>query len=249
MGKPGKLRLDLEGPIRSRWNRKAARRFRKNFQRSGLYPSWPKADVETAFLRHIETIRSHYRLQEGKIAQYDMDERSERVAKRKRVITVRNNPSRILPFNPPKLQLTEHRRAVCESNKDMTKFKKYIEILHHGGGMSEDEPDWRSTSGKVPSHYFVIRPVWRSGAVTDWLRVMDHVYLARRFNPDGRVTRGRWTRNRKPSNKVDLAATPIKGLPINFYDEEWLKSLNPKERRSLKMQDPLDLTHTEEVMR
>lgn len=138
---------------------------------------------------------------------------------------------------------------VCDSYKDMAKFKKYIDILDRGGGMSEDEPDWRSTSTKVPNEYFVIRPVWRSEAVTDWLRVMDHVYYARRFTPDGRVTRGRWMRNRKPSSKVDLTATPIKGLPINFYDKGWLKSLPSKKWRSLKMKEAINLTHTEEIMR
>lgn len=164
------------------------------------------------------------------------------------MITVRNISFRIPVFDPP-LKLAEHRRVVCESNKDMTRFKEYIDVLDHGGGMSEDEPDWRSASGKkIPSDYFVIRPMWRSEAITNWLRVMDHVYLARRFTPDGRVTRGRWVRNRKPSSKVNLAATPINGLPINFYDEEWLKSLPPKKKRSLKMKEPIDLTHTKEVM-
>ena len=137
---------------------------------------------------------------------------------------------------------------MCKSNKDLARFEEYIDILDHGGGMSEDEPDWRSTSGKIPNDYFVIRPAWRSGAVTDWLRVMDHVSLARRFTPDGRVTRGKWMRNRKPSNKMDPTATPIKGLPINFYDKEWLKSLPPKKKRSLKMKEAIDLTHTKEIM-
>lgn len=248
-GEPGELRLDLEGPIRSPWNKKAARRFRKHFQRSGLYPSWPDAGIEAAFLRHTETIRSHYRQQMGKLTQRDINERSDRVSKRRRVVTVRNDFFHFLMLDPIAPQLTNHRRAMCESHKDMARFKEYIDILDNGGGMSEDEPDWRSTSGKLPSDYCIVRPIWRSKAVTDWLRVIDHIYLASRFSTDGRVTRGKWMRNRKPSNKIDSAATPVKGLPINFYDEDWLESLGRKERNSLKMKEPVDLTHTKDVMR
>lgn len=147
-------------------------------------------------------------------------------------------------------QLTGHRRAVCESTEDMAKFRKYIDILDRGGGMSEDEPDRRSAARKIPSDYLVIRPAWRSEEVTEWLRVMDRVYVATRFTADGRATRGKWMRNRIPSNKVDTAATPVKGLPVNFYDEQWLKSLHPKKRKSLKiLEEKVELTHTEEIMR
>jgi hypothetical protein len=131
----------------------------------------------------------------------------------------------------------------------MKRFKQYVDILDHGGGMSEDEPGWRSASRKKPRDYFVVRPVWRSQEVTNWLRVMDHVYLAQRFTPDGRVTRGSWVRDRKPSNKVDHTAAPIKGLPANFYDKAWLRSLPNRDKRRLKMGEAIDLTHTEEMIR
>lgn len=148
------------------------------------------------------------------------------------------------------LQLIEHRRTVCESHKDMEIFKEYVDILADGGGMSEDEPDPRSVA--LPSttrKYFIIRPAWRSQQVTDWLRVMDNVYLDHRFAADGRATRGKWTRNRVRSNKVDQTAEAIKGLPGNFYDEAWLASLSPKKKRRLRIQEEIDLTHTEEMMR
>jgi len=162
---------------------------------------------------------------------------------------VRNALTRADPLTYLKPQLTRHRRVVCESHKDMERFKKYIDILDHGGGMSEDEPDWRSTGGKTSRDYFVVRPVWRSQEVTNWLRVMDYVYLARRFTADGRVTRGSWIRNRKPSSKVDHTTAPIKGLPINFYDEEWVGSLPPREKRRLKIRKAINLTHTKEMIR
>ena len=131
----------------------------------------------------------------------------------------------------------------------MRRFEKYIDVLDHGGGMSEDEPDWRSASGKIPYGYFVVCPAWRSGEVTSWLQVIDNVYLAQRFTTDGRVTPGNWVRNRIRSTRVDRAAVPIKGLPANFYDKEWLRSLPPRKRRALGVIEAVDLTHTKEILR
>jgi len=84
----GRLRLDLEGPVRSPWNVKASRCFRKNFNKSRLYRQWPKRLVEEAFLRHIETIRTHYRQQTGRISADAAMERQIRSARRGRVKTV-----------------------------------------------------------------------------------------------------------------------------------------------------------------
>ena len=131
----------------------------------------------------------------------------------------------------------------------MARFEKYIEILDRGGGMSEDEPDWRSASGKIANSYIVVRPAWRSEEITSWLQVIDNVYLARRFTADGRVTPGNWIRNRVRSGRVDRTAVPIKGLPVNFYDKEWLMSLPPKKRRALRVGEASDLTHTKEMIR
>lgn len=245
----GKLRLDLEGPIRSQWNLKAARRFRKHFQQSGIYPTWPDADIEGTFLRHTETIRSHYQQQTGEISRRGIYERNDKSARRRRVITVSNNSVRFLVFNLPKLQLTNRRRAVCESTEGMAKFKGYIDTLDRGGGMSEDEPDRRTASRKTSNDYLIIRPAWRSEEVTKWLRVMDLVCVATPFTSDGRVTRGKWMRNRIPSNKVDSTAKPVKGLPVNFYDGEWLKSLDPKKKALKILEEKAESTHTEEIVR
>jgi len=84
----GRLRLDLEGPIRSPWNVRASRCFRKNFNKSQLYRRWPNKLVEEAFLRHIETIRTHYHQQTGRISADAATERQIRSARRSRVRTV-----------------------------------------------------------------------------------------------------------------------------------------------------------------
>lgn len=133
----------------------------------------------------------------------------------------------------------------------MGRFREYVDILAEGGGMSDDEPDPRSTTArtKESGKYFVIRPAWRSLEVTNWLRVMDRIYLYHRFAADGRATRGKWTQNRVQSNKVDRAGQAIKGLPANFYDKDWLASLSPKKKRRLNIKGAINLTHTEEMLR
>ena len=132
----------------------------------------------------------------------------------------------------------------------MEKFKKYVDLLAEGGGMSDDEKDRGSRpSPSSAEKYFILRPVWRSKEVSQWLTVMDLVHLDRRFAADGRATRGNWVRHRVPSNKVDQTAAPIPMLPSNFYDTDWLNSQTVKEKKRLKMQPGIDLTHTDDMLK
>ena len=84
----GQLRLDLDGPVRSPWNVRAARCFRKSFNKSQLYHEWQNSLVEEAFLRHIETIRTNYCKQIGRVPASITLERQIRSARRSRVKTV-----------------------------------------------------------------------------------------------------------------------------------------------------------------
>lgn len=119
--------------------------------------------------------------------------------------------------------------------------------LADDGGMSGDESD-RSTKQK-DKKYFVVRPIWRSQEVTEWLRVMDLVYISSRFAADGRATKGNWVRNRIQSTRVDRDSKPIPGLPHNFYDQTWLEAQTRREKKALKMREAIDLGHSEEIIR
>ena len=92
IGGPNKLseqlRLDLEGPVRSPWNVKAPRCFRESFNRSEMYHKWPDNVIAEAFLRHIETIQTHYRQQTGRISMEETMDRRIRSARRSREKTV-----------------------------------------------------------------------------------------------------------------------------------------------------------------
>ena len=113
--------------------------------------------------------------------------------------------------------------------------------------MSGDECD--RNAKETNKKYFIVRPIWRSQEVTEWLHVMDLVYVSSRFAADGRPTKGRWVRNRVRSPMVDRESKPIPGLPYNFYDQTWLKSLSPKEKRTLRVHEAVDLNHSEEIIR
>lgn len=84
----GRLRLDLDGSVRSPWNLRASRCFRKSFNKSQLYYQWPNDLVEEAFLRHIETIRTNYCKQIGRVPASATLERQIRSARQSRVKTV-----------------------------------------------------------------------------------------------------------------------------------------------------------------
>jgi hypothetical protein len=84
----GRLRLDLDGPVRSPWNVKAARCFRKNFNKSQLYREWPNDTIEEAFLRHTETIRARYHQQIGRVSSSTTLDRKIRSSRKSRLKTV-----------------------------------------------------------------------------------------------------------------------------------------------------------------
>jgi len=240
--KIGELRIDVVGPVRSAWNRRAAQRFRRAFHKTRIYARWPKEDIEEAFLRHVETIRSHYRQQNGSVSSDETNSRRARAARRSRLKTVRAISLRlfaIITFS----QLTQTRIATCYSVPELAPFTKYVEQLA-AGGMSGDESD-RSEEGQIREHrrFFVVSLAWRSPEVTPWLQVIDDAHLDSRFSESGRASRGNWVRHRVRSSKVDHMRPPVTGLPENFYDKAWLGRLSQNEQEALEMQKEIRLEH------
>ena len=144
---------------------------------------------------------------------------------------------------------------VCRTNEGLRKFERYVHTLADSGGMSGDESDRNAdktdnlNTKRRDKKYSVVRPIWRSQEVTRWLHVMDLVYVSHRFAADGRATKGNWVRDRVRSTRVDRDSKPIPGLPHNFYDLGWLRSLTPKERKALAVREAIDLSHSDEVVR
>lgn len=133
---------------------------------------------------------------------------------------------------------------------ELAQFQDYIDQLADGGGMSGDETDHRGTMPtKGQRKFLVVHPGWRSTEVTKWLQTIDKVYVHHRFSEDGRASRGNWVRQRVDSGRFDGGCRPVSGLPKNFYDIAWLRTLSEKARVGLRIQPEVSLEHSSAVKR
>ena len=83
--------------------------------------------------------------------------------------------------------------------------------------MSSDEQDIDDVRGLHSS-----RPFWRHPSITDWLHAIDTIGANREARSN--TTQSGYKRRR--SLKVDGESRVVKGLPINFYDRNYLDSLD-----------------------
>ena len=106
-------------------------------------------------------------------------------------------------------------------------------------GTSSDERD--SDLVRVPPRYLIHKLEWRSAELTRFLRTLDLLHISTRFTEKGQPTPGNWPRYRVHSSIVDNISPVVKGLPLNFYDSEWLLDLDPEHRAQLGDKPPLEL--------
>ena len=97
-------------------------------------------------------------------------------------------------------------------------------------GMSSDESGTDETDTKV--NHVLIKP-WRSSAVGQWVRRFDAPCNARPQRP----TRGRTVRPRLRSTKVAARSDPVKSLPRDAYNSEWLRQLDEYTKKRLQIED------------
>jgi hypothetical protein len=106
--------------------------------------------------------------------------------------------------------------------------------------VSADEAD-----GDV-SRTLIFRLHWRSAEATRFLRDLDKVHIANKYRVTGRPGPGRWPTERVPSTKrVDEISKAPTGLPVNFYDEEWLRDIGADGRKELHARPPMELAFSE----
>jgi hypothetical protein len=114
------------------------------------------------------------------------------------------------------------------------------------GHMSAD-----SSGGERANHplaYKIRRSAWMSRELEDYFHTADRMFREDWSKPFGRRrTPGNPPRTRIPSNKPpDLNAVAPKGLPVNFYSQEWLNTLKPYQLTELDVQPAWDLTIPED---
>lgn len=116
-------------------------------------------------------------------------------------------------------------------------------------GVSGDESDHHSSKRRGERCYTIIQDEWRAPEVTKWVRTLDHVYMSFKFNAAGKSAPGNWVRTRNVSRRISSKTDPVAGLPRNFYDKKWLKSLNPFQRERLDIKDfDFDFTLSEDIL-
>lgn len=98
---------------------------------------------------------------------------------------------------------------------------------------------------------FAIKSIpWRSSspAVIKWFRTFDALHMSTRFTLNDRAGPGRFPRVRfEAHNRVEEHAKPVPGLPRNFYNPDFLFSLDKYDREALDIQPDFDLSFSARV--
>ncbi|TFK58712.1 hypothetical protein BDN72DRAFT_906478 [Pluteus cervinus] len=100
--------------------------------------------------------------------------------------------------------------------------------------------------------YTVIQPAWRSFELSHFLWCIDQLRQESHFITDGHTVRnssGNQPHIRIRSGQIH-EKTPPKGLPCNFYDNDWLSRMNPLSQRLAlgKVRDVYDLIVPDELL-
>ena len=112
--------------------------------------------------------------------------------------------------------------------------------------MSGDETDHHN--GEL--RYVVKTLEWRSKEAKDFFMTLDWLHLSTRFGASGRATRGKFPHPRvHNSGRAPVKGKPVAGLPSNFYNKEWIRTLSPLELQELKRLPKVDLTFSKDIMR
>ncbi|KAJ3534023.1 hypothetical protein NM688_g7199 [Phlebia brevispora] len=133
--------------------------------------------------------------------------------------------------------LAQRRLASLSFHEAFAVTEKWILCLGTDG-MSIDEADYRD---KQNVRYKALQLPWRSKELRDYLCALDAIQLSTHFTKTGKRLPGALPRTRYLSKKIDHETQPVRGLPLNFYDADWLKSLSREERNLLMIETAVDL--------
>ena len=115
-------------------------------------------------------------------------------------------------------------------------------------GMSIDEVSCQQ-AGQV--RYKIRGVTWRSAELRDFLRALDAIHLSTHFTPAGKRLPGTLPRVRytpKVQSFIQPDPPPLR-LPKNFYDDDWLRTLTPRELDRLCIQPAVKLEIPAELQR
>jgi hypothetical protein len=144
-------------------------------------------------------------------------------------------------------QLRHRRKQVCAVYGADPSIQRFLPIWNVMPleGMSGDETDYGSSRPR----YAITRLPWRNQSVQPWLRTFDRLHLSTRFGTDDRATPGQFPHPRVNSRRIEPYAKPVPGLPLNFYDPDWLEPLDKFERKELDIGPNVDLGFSSQILR
>ena len=139
-------------------------------------------------------------------------------------------------LNNTDVQIAQRRGQVLAAYEELQGIAGHLNKLG-AEGMSGDESDHLDGHRR----YVVSKLNWRSDEVTEVLRALDALVLVSHWTSDGRPRPGKFPHVRLHSDKVE-ERDPVRNLPRNFYQTEWLDTLDKYERRELNMSEPVKLS-------
>ena len=84
------------------------------------------------------------------------------------------------------------------------------------------------------------------------MQVFDDLHLSMRFHPGRHRTVGNLPHTRvlqlSDQREERGFSAPVKGLPENFYDPDWLEDLDEHQKRNLDLQPGVDLTFPSRII-
>jgi hypothetical protein len=96
--------------------------------------------------------------------------------------------------------------------------------------------------------YIIYQYPWRDEKVGVFLRDIEVLAEIDKRNEINQRSRGNAPRARIPTSVgVCRSGRPVRGLPKNWYNQMWLKTLSDLEARHLRMKPEVPLVHTAEV--
>ncbi|KDR77507.1 hypothetical protein GALMADRAFT_138609 [Galerina marginata CBS 339.88] len=196
------FKIELSSSPHTPWNISASRIFALDFLRSTAVPASPSSikKIETAFFIRLKSIVSDYRKHQKGLHVVEATKSGDRRRQRKR-------------------KLFDRRRGTVENHPLL---RRHLAIMGELGmeGMSSDESE---SEGTDVSSCNVRMPPWRSESLSDWLHVIDTVYIRERKKSGDRrgcLPHLRVYKEHSTSSKKKF----VKGLPKNAYDPEWLQN-------------------------
>ncbi|KAH9168267.1 hypothetical protein EDB89DRAFT_1855711 [Lactarius sanguifluus] len=216
------FRVQLVGSLACRWNGRAADVFARTYIKKKGRDRCPfeHEDLAACFKVHLRTLKNQYeRIKAGSNkTRADAAERHSSSARRTR-----------------RQGIAQRRGQVLAAYEELRDIACHLDKLG-AEGMSGDESD--HTGGH--RRYVVRKLNWRSDEVTRVLRILDALVLVSHWTSDGRPRPGKFPHIRIDSNRVENRE-PVRNLPRNFYQPEWLDTLDKYERQELKIRKPVDL--------